>query len=128
MKALTIFLITGLVFLVIAAGAVGYVWFKLQNTLSTDAVPTAEKVDFVESPETPIANTVPAQGIQLDTSAVSDSQKAVAEKVGIDLDAVVITPEMVSCAEQKLGSARVQEIMAGAAPTTLESISLLGCL
>jgi len=130
MKPLKIFLIVVIFLLLGALGAVGYVWTKIQN-ITQEAAPTetVESVPaFVESEDTPIANTVPETGIKIDTTAVSEDQKAAAAKVGIDLDSVVITPEMVSCAEQKLGSARVQEIMHGASPTTLESITLLGCL
>jgi len=130
MKQIKIFLIAGFILLFIAAAAVGYVWFKVQHTLQEASVEESVQVTppFVESEETPVANTVPDEGIKIDTSAVSAEQKAVAEKVGIDLDTVVITPEMVSCAELKLGSARIAEIINGASPTALESISLLGCL
>ena len=129
MKALKIYLSVGLILLLIAMCVVGYVWLKLQSALTpTVNNDSGEVVDFVKSEQTPVANTVPQEGIKLNSSAISVEQKAVAEKVGIDLDAVVVTPEMISCAEQKLGSERIQEIMNGASPTTLESMSLLGCL
>jgi hypothetical protein len=130
MSSLKSFLITGFVLLLIAAGAVGYVWFKLQSALSDTSNETSQEevVYFIQSDDTPIANTVPDEGIQIDTSSVSVDQKAAAEKVGIDIDSIVITPEMISCAELKLGSPRLQEIIEGASPTTLESISLIPCL
>jgi len=130
MKQLKIFLLVGFVLLFIAAGAVGYVWLKLQHALQTVPTIDVEQVTpvFVESDDTPVANTVPEEGIPIDTSTVSAEQKEVAKKVGIDLDTIVITPQMVSCAEQKIGSTRVAEIMNGSSPTTLEGISLLGCL
>lgn len=129
MKQIKIFLAIGFVLLFIAAGAVGYVWFKIQNTLPDASItPVQDKVEFVPSDTTPVANTVPKEGINIDTSSVSDTQKATAEQLGINLDTVTITPEMVSCAEKKLGSTRLQEIMSGASPSTLEGISLLGCL
>lgn len=127
MKQLKIFIVISAVLLLIAAGAVGYVWLKLQQTLKTTTPETGSEQIRVPV-TTPVAETIPAAGVKLNTSAVSEDQKAAAEKVGIDLDEVTITPEMVSCAENKLGSERVVEIMNGASPTMLESISLLGCL
>lgn len=137
MKALTLFLITATILLLIAAGAIGYVWIKLQNTLDARSS-TSEGTSgvSVETTDTPVVNietikadtTIPTEGIKIDTSSVSEEQKAIAEKLGIDIDNIIITPEMVSCAERKLGSQRMQEIMEGSSPTTLEGISLLGCL
>lgn len=129
MKKLKVFIIVSVVLLLIAAGAVGYVWLKLQQTLKTQTNTQNITEQQITVPfSTPVAQTVPAAGIKLNTSAVSEGQKAAAEKVGIDLDSVTITPEMVSCAENKLGSDRVMEIMGGASPTMFESVSLLGCL
>jgi uncharacterized protein YpmB len=122
-------LIVGVVVILIAAGFAGYVWFKMQDVL-TGAQSIIEnqtqEEPFVPSDDTPIANTIPESGITL--QGITSEQKAAAEKVGIDLDAVAITPEMVGCAEQKLGTQRVQELISGESPTTLESISLLTCL
>jgi len=137
MKPLKIFFLTGLLLLLVAIGVAGYVWLKVQQLTKTEPIPEINSgldqktvpsaPDFVESEDTPIANIVPQEGIKIDTTAVSEDQKTAAKKVGIDLDSVVITPEMVSCAEKKLGSTRVQEIMGGSSPSTLESISLFGC-
>lgn len=113
MKALKIFLITSFILLLAASATVGYVWFKLQAPAMD-----SQKSNSAEA----------AEGIRIDTSSVTDDQKALAEKVGINLDEVVITKEMISCAEQKLGAERLQEISDGDSPTTIESISLLGCL
>jgi len=124
MKALKIFLITSFVLLLVAAGAVGFVWTKFQAV--TQGV--SKDTTFIPSEKTPVANTVPEEGIKIDTSEITDEQKALAQRIGINLDEVIITSEMISCAEQKLGSARIEEISAGESPTTLESISLLGCL
>ena len=139
MSKLKIFLLIGLFLLVSALAASGYVWFKLQQTLSgatsgllesvTGNVDAEKEVEaFVPSAETPIANSLPKEGLKIDSSAITDEQKVMAEKVGIDLDGVAITPEMVGCAEKKLGEGRLQEIMDGASPSVLESMSLLGCL
>ncbi len=114
MKALKIFLITSFVLLIGATLVVGYVWVKLQAPTST-------------STKTP-SPAVSTEGIKIDTSKVTEEQKELAKKVGVDLNEVVITEEMISCAQEKLGTERIQEITGGDNPTTLESISLLGCL
>jgi hypothetical protein len=49
------------------------------------------------------------------------------EAMGIDADSVNITPEMVACAEAKLGAARIEEIKNGATPSFSEGASLVAC-
>lgn len=70
----------------------------------------------------------PTEGIPLRDVELSDSQRSVLDTVGVDSETFVITPAMQECAEEKLGTARMQEIIAGGAPTTMETVKLLGCL
>jgi len=128
MKSLKIFLIVTLLLLVLAAGTAGYVWWKLQRVMQIETLDTPATSQSLVPVTTPVAKTVPAEGIKINTDAVSVEQKAAASKVGIDLDTVTITPQMVACAENKLGSDRVAEIMNGASPSVLESMTLLGCI
>ncbi|MFT7507272.1 MAG: hypothetical protein ACI92I_000415 [Acidimicrobiales bacterium] len=133
MSKIKIFLLVVFILLIVAIGASGYVWFKLQNV--GGAVPASEQVEEttalkvrVKPEATPVANSIPDEGLKVDTSAISDEQKAAAEKIGIDLDTTTITPEMVSCAELKLGSSRIEELLNGSTPSALESVSIIGCL
>ena len=71
---------------------------------------------------------VAAEGIPLRDLPLSDSQKSVLGTIGVDVDSFVITPAMQACAAEKLGNERMAEIIAGAAPTTLETTKLLPCL
>jgi len=115
--------------MLIATGIAGYVWLKLQDI--TQKVTNVSEViidEFVQSEDTPVANEVPEDGMYIDSSEVTPRQKAMAETIGLDLDAVTITPEMVACGEVKLGSERISEIINGDSPGPLEAISLLGCL
>lgn len=62
--------------------------------------------------------------------ALSDSQEDALEKVGIDPAAVPssITPEQESCFRDKLGDARVDEIIAGDSPTPVDIFKAGGCI
>lgn len=146
MNALRRFLKIGVVLLLIAIGAVVFVWSRLQDlgvsnpTIDT-AVDTASKLS--EPLREAITNTAPGSD-DTDTPAVTtsgskasvrasdlpltESQKNMAKTFGINLDTLIITPAMQTCAEGKLGDARYAEILSGSAPGMTESVSLLGCL
>lgn len=81
---------------------------------------TVEKIQ--EKVETKVVDVVVSE------QNIPDGQKALAKKFGIDTDALKITPELISCGQEKLGESRIQEIQDGDTPTTLETFSLLGCL
>lgn len=83
-----------------------------ENTMSSSAAPTTSDT---------------AEGTAVPTSALSDGQRKMLEAMGIDADSVNITPEMVACAEAKLGAARIEEIKNGATPSFTEGASLVAC-
>lgn len=66
-------------------------------------------------------------GATVDTSSLSAGQRQMLEAMGIDADTVNITPEMIACAEAKLGAARIEEIKNGATPSFSEGASLVAC-
>lgn len=59
--------------------------------------------------------------------SVTEEQRAMLQRFGINPDTITITQEMVLCAEQALGKERISDIMAGATPSVFESMKLLGC-
>jgi hypothetical protein len=67
------------------------------------------------------------EGATVNTSSLSAGQRQMLEAMGIDADSVNITPEMVACAEAKLGAARIEEIKNGATPSFSEGASLVAC-
>ena len=71
---------------------------------------------------------VPEEGIPLSSMSLKTEQKAVLEKIGIDTESFVITKAMVGCAEGKIGTARLAEIMKGASPSAVEIAKLSPCL
>ena len=86
MKTLKFFLLTGLLLVFVATVAAGFVWFKLQNFLGSNTISNEEqRVEFVASEDTPIANTIPKEGIQIDTSVISQEQKEIIRQVGVDI-------------------------------------------
>lgn len=59
---------------------------------------------------------------------LGETQKSILDKVGVDIDTFVITPAMQACASEKLGEGRMAEIIAGDAPTVVETARLSLCL
>lgn len=66
--------------------------------------------------------------IEISEDQLSDAQKATLKALGVDTENLVITPEMITCAESEVGEARLNEILEGASPGFFESIKLLGCM
>jgi len=142
MKSLKLFIIVGLAFMLGATGAAGAVWYLVQDALPTtdtkekseEMIEIQEIITQQETQETQetqngsIADSIPEEGIALPANALSEEQKAIAESVGIDVDSFMITTEMIECAEEKIGTVRLQEIMDGASPSFLESAKLAPCL
>lgn len=74
-----------------------------------------------------VSANVPEEGITVDTSGLSDTQRKMLETMGVDTENIILTPEMVVCAEAKVGSARLLEIQNGASPSVSEGASLAAC-
>lgn len=61
-------------------------------------------------------------------SSLSESQKAMLEKVGVTGSTLTITPKMAECAYATLGKERMDELVKGATPSAIEAIRLSPCL
>lgn len=96
---------------------------------STPPAP-ATSPDVEPSSPAVAAPTVPVvtEPIPLSSLPLSDTQKELLRGAGVDPETFVITPEMIGCAEERLGAARFAEIVAGDAPGPTEVFSLLRCL
>jgi hypothetical protein len=137
-KILNVLAMFGAVFLLLAIVGGSYLAYKvysMQNhtTASTGVVTVPPEVKLKtntvpgEQQPVSVAETVPASGFTVQISALPASQQSVVRTLGFT-DSITFTPTMVLCAEAKLGSTRINEIKLGAAPTILESASLLACL
>ena len=67
------------------------------------------------------------ESITVSPDTLSDGQKKLLETFGVDTNNIEITPEMISCAEEKVGEERMQEIQNGATPSFIEGMTLIGC-
>lgn len=66
-------------------------------------------------------------GTSVNTTNLTPDQRQLLESLGINVDEVVITPQMVACAEAKLGVSRIEEIQNGTTPSFWEGTQLVAC-
>jgi hypothetical protein len=134
------FIITGLVFFVLAALATLAVFLLIRfypAPLSIEEVTTGieakvdESINATASLATNESTTtldIPEQGIPLKTLSLEGAQKKAVEAVGINTETFVITKDMLQCARDTVGADRVSAFMAGEAPSVFEIAKLLPCL
>lgn len=89
--------------------------------LSTDNMPIAPES------ESEVTATTQGHQIVIPVSSLPEAQQQVIRTLGIAEDEIVITGEMLACAEGEVGAARIEELKQGAAPTFLESVTLFNC-
>jgi len=131
-----IIIMLGAILVILLVGG-GYLYYKLSNS-EVFVIPTTKQgSDFStetgasasannETGDAPSAS-VPATGFTIDVSTLPESQHSIIRTLGFG-DTVTFTPEMVACAEAKLGVVRVTEIINGASPSIIESTKLVPCL
>ncbi|MAZ30407.1 hypothetical protein CL655_03975 [bacterium] len=140
------FIIGGLIGMLVALVMVVVVWLFLQDfflvkqsapvleppaTTSTETsapssspAPTSAAADTA----TPAVEPDTTPGVPAADLPLSEGQRALAESLGLDVDQIVISEELVTCAREKLGESRYQQILAGDTPNFLETAKLLPCL
>lgn len=140
-------LFIAILLLLVALLATVTVWLLLQKEYSTQyndgnrndeaKVETQETItvetdSVTKEPQTESAssntNVTLVEPIPLRNLPLSDTQRSLIETAGIDVETFVISPEMVTCAENTLGSERFSAIVAGDSPSFLEGTRLLGCI
>lgn len=117
----------------LGVGGVLGVWYVWNQLAQGGAVVTIPGQTSSSSPSTvPISATSSAvlftKPVTLSTDSLPPAQKKVLETLGISSRQVTITPGMVSCAVDALGSARALELKNGSAPTLAEGLTLVACL
>ena len=123
--------VTGILLFVVFI--IGFGLGRITTGVGVDAMQDISGMEDISNAFNPADNTtdttVPASGngTTVQTSSLSDSQRQMLNALGIDADSVTITPEMVACAEAKLGTARIEEIKNGATPSFSEGASLVAC-
>lgn len=101
----------------------------IKNPLSnSNSKPVIEKVDTATaSSSSQSTSTDSVEGPTFDSSDITPEQRELLGTFGIDADAVVVTATMITCAETKIGKARLEEIFSGATPTFFEGVDLFSC-
>lgn len=105
-----------------------YVSAQLSSVKPPSSVPSSDGNKATPSAEmVSEESAVSREGIPLNSLPLSDGQKSTLETMGVDVETFVITPAMQLCAEEKLGAARMEEIINGAEPSFLEATKLISC-
>jgi len=131
--------------MVLAFISVVLVWLQLQalwfapqsnsNNTSRDVLDTTAP-DRVTSGETemPATSTIgphvalPDEGLSVADVPLTTEQRRVIEKLGFNIDTMVLNEAVVDCARQTLGETRYQAVLAGDVPNVLETARLIPCL
>lgn len=131
MKFVKIYLVIITILLFVGIGLSVYVWYMLQeiNTATNGTSMQNEQPSSIENTETlPPSEGLPAEPIIIKTEDLPETQQKIVKELGLEGDSFTITPEMVKCAESAIGADRVDAIVNGSAPSTIESLKLLPCL
>ncbi len=132
-KILIGFITVLLLLITVFLGFLAYFAYKLSSNADTvaptDSVTTVETSDTVTTDTTgaPSTASTMSSSITIPISTLPESQQSVLRTLGYT-DVITFTPDMVSCAEAKLGVDRVAEIKNGSTPSAMEVIKLTPCL
>lgn len=102
----------------------------LNTTIDTIRDVASESVTAIQtevvSSSTPSSTDAPKPATSVGASMTA-SQRKMLESFGLDPDKITITQATITCAEGKLGAARIAEITNGATPSLMEGASLVAC-
>lgn len=140
MRTVKIYLIVVTVLFCLAIALGIYVWYTVQTVQTTGGNVTATQKESVSQPlvtesqktqdesiSQPVSEEIQTEPIVIETNILSETQQNMLKTLGYSDATITITPEMISCAEEKVGATRLKEIMEGSAPGPLESAKLLPC-
>lgn len=139
MKAIKIYLIVVSVLLVIAVGFGVYIWYVIQTLnqshpvdttgIDIDAFTPTKTSDSTTSPQVHVPTTTSSKtDIVIPLESITDTQRSMLKTFGYTQDEIVITEEMIFCAQNAVGAGRLDEITNGAAPSPFEAVKLATCL
>lgn len=109
-------------------------FFLGRMTHGTDMSALATETGTIMRSSTPdsqsdadVTTTENTASTEVSTASLTDGQRRMLETMGIDASSVTITPEMVACAEAKVGVDRVAAYEQGEIPTLIEAGKLAAC-
>lgn len=138
------FIKIGLIAVGIALICIISVWMLLMFVLSDTPVPlpildervttpseenqaNTEEVSVGSSTDKEIPIALPEEGITIDTSGLTDTQKSMLATFGFTGERIYFSATAVTCAYEALGTERFMEIVGGALPGPLEAAKLYQC-
>jgi len=124
LKALLILIIS---IIIIAIALAAYIMIK--NPLGLRDVFVASYISNNQTVSTATSTDGTTASFTYDHPLLNEEQEARAAKAGIDVSKLPseITPEQQRCVNNKLGEARVMEIIKGAEPSPIEMIRIVPC-
>ena len=118
-----------LLFIVLATG---YAWLRVQGAVSAFSALGSSNYAATESlSQDGGSGASDGSGrapITIQVSDLSDSQQQMLRSLGFTASSYTITAEMRTCAESKIGAARLDQIADGASPTSIEAVALIPCV
>ena len=126
MKKIIQFLVI-IILLAIIAG--GYIFWQNPNNLRDKFISSMIN-NYLESIETETTNINTGNTEETTHELLNQEQVNALEDIGVDVDALpnTITPAMEACFVTKLGQNRVDEIIAGEAPSAIDLFKAKSCL
>ena len=106
---------------------IGRMSTPIPNSTPEEPIEIEDSNASADEVRTEQASATPTQGAAVRTENLTESQRDLLEMLGIDVNEVTITPEMITCAEAKVGRERLNEIANGATPSFAEGVSLISC-
>ena len=126
-----LFVIFGLAGILVAIAASLVIWYVLQQEYMhpTEAPAVTGSGQTPAIPvSAPTTGSSSAKSYFIPADRFTDAEKTAAKAFGIDLsNGFTVTAAMYSCAEAKLGTARMQAIIGGSAPSLSEDMALYSC-
>lgn len=103
-------------------------WWLIQQQLPAKTATSTVQTGTTSARSDNTENTsVETESVAANALPLTEGQRSAAEAVGIDVDALVLTPAMIECARSKLSSERIEALIGGETPTFTETITLLPC-
>lgn len=114
-----------LVFIVLV---IGYAWLQVQGIGAGFSPGAGGAEASAENVQAGASGTNAGEPITINVSQLPESQQQILRSLGFTASSYTITAEMRTCAEGRVGVARLSEIAAGSAPTAMEAAALMPCV
>lgn len=80
-----------------------------------------------ENANNPASTASENKGFVIEIDNLPEAQKVALRGLGVSGSELVVTEEIIFCAETEIGASRLNEIRNGAAPSMSEGLKLIGC-